>query len=176
MKFIIHRGTHEIGGSCVEILSERGSRIVIDIGMPLTDKSGGKFDINKYKGLTGPDLVERKILPVMSGFYKWDKEHKAINGLLISHPHMDHYGFFTYLNPEVKFYLGEDTKKLIDITVIFTRIKDFINNYSAIEDRKSFEIGDFKITPFLVDHSGFDSYSFLIEADGIFPTLNLGNS
>ena len=61
MKFIIHRGTHEIGGSCVEVFSESGSRIVIDIGMPLTDKNGEKFDINKYKELTGPELVEKKI-------------------------------------------------------------------------------------------------------------------
>ncbi|PIZ15218.1 hypothetical protein COY51_05870 [Candidatus Desantisbacteria bacterium CG_4_10_14_0_8_um_filter_39_17] len=166
MKFIIHRGTHEIGGSCVEVFSESGSRIVIDIGMPLTDKNGEKFDINKYKELTGPELVEKKILPDIHGFYKWDKEHKVIDGLLISHPHIDHYGFLVYLNPEIKYYLGEDAKKLIDITAIFTRVRGFIKNYLAIEDRKSFEIGDFKITPYLVDHSAFDAYAFLIEADG----------
>lgn len=165
MKFIIHRGTQEIGGNCVEILSEKGSRIVIDIGMPLTDKSGEKFDIGRYKNLTGQELVKKKILPDIPGFYKWDKEHKTIDGLLVSHPHIDHYGFLTYLNPEIKYYLGEAAKKLIDITAIFTRVRGFINNYSAVEDRKSFEVGDFRITPYLMDHSGFDAYSFLIEAD-----------
>ena len=30
----IHRGAHEIGGSCVE-LEYRGSRIVLDVGKPL---------------------------------------------------------------------------------------------------------------------------------------------
>jgi len=34
------------------------------------------------------------------------------------------------------------------------------------ESGKSFEIGPFCITPFLVDHSAYDSYSFLIEAGG----------
>ena len=38
MKIIIHRGTHEIGGSCVEIRSKK-SRILIDIGMPLVKKA-----------------------------------------------------------------------------------------------------------------------------------------
>jgi len=37
MKIIIHRGTHEIGGSCVEIQSKK-SRILMDIGMPLVKK------------------------------------------------------------------------------------------------------------------------------------------
>jgi ribonuclease J len=39
MKIIIHRGTHEIGGSCVEIQSKK-SRILIDIGTPLVKKDG----------------------------------------------------------------------------------------------------------------------------------------
>jgi len=34
MRFCIHRGTHEIGGTCVEIEAQ-GKRIVLDIGLPL---------------------------------------------------------------------------------------------------------------------------------------------
>ena len=45
MKIIIHRGTHEIGGSCVEIQSKK-SRILIDIGMPLVKKDGDRFNGN----------------------------------------------------------------------------------------------------------------------------------
>ena len=33
-------------------------------------------------------------------------------------------------------------------------------------DRVPLQIGAFTVTPFLVDHSGFDSYSLLIEAEG----------
>lgn len=32
--------------------------------------------------------------------------------------------------------------------------------------RKSFGIGPFRLTPYLIDHSAFDAYSFLVEADG----------
>ena len=34
MTLTIHRGTHEIGGSCVEICSDK-TKILIDLGMPL---------------------------------------------------------------------------------------------------------------------------------------------
>ena len=36
MNLIIHRGTHEIGGTCVEITTDE-TRIIIDLGMPLAD-------------------------------------------------------------------------------------------------------------------------------------------
>lgn len=58
MKIIIHRGTHEIGGSCVEIQSKK-SRILIDIGMPLVKKDGDRFDFREYENMPGPEL-ERK--------------------------------------------------------------------------------------------------------------------
>ncbi len=37
MDLTIHRGTHEIGGSCVELATEN-TRILIDVGLPLVDK------------------------------------------------------------------------------------------------------------------------------------------
>jgi ribonuclease J len=134
--------------------------------MPLVEKSGDKFEFKRYEKLPGPELAKQKILPDVSGFYEWDKESKPIDGVLISHPHIDHYGFFGYLRKDICFYLGEAAKKLIDLSVIFTPVKGTIHKYKTIESGKSFTIGDFTVTPYLMDHSGFDSYAFLIEADG----------
>jgi ribonuclease J len=165
MKIIIHRGTHEIGGSCVEIQSKK-SRILIDIGMPLVKKEGDRFNFKEHENTPGPELVKEKVLPDIVGVYAWDTDKKMIDGVLISHPHIDHYGFFRYLNKDICFYLGEATKKIIDLTVIFTTIRGSISNYHPIESGKSFYCGDFKIMPYLMDHSAFDSYAFLVEADG----------
>jgi len=165
MKIIIHRGTHEIGGSCVEIQSKK-SRILIDIGIPLVKKDGDRFNFKEYENTSGPELVKEKVLPDIGGVYAWDTDKKMIDGVLVSHPHIDHYGFFRYLNKNICFYLGEATKKIIDLTVIFTSIEGSISNYHPIESGKSFGCGDFKITPYLMDHSAFDSYAFLVEADG----------
>ncbi len=62
MKFRIHRGTKEIGGSCVEVWTEN-TRILLDFGMPLVEKDGKEFDFRKYKTLISSELVEKGILP-----------------------------------------------------------------------------------------------------------------
>lgn len=69
MKIKIHRGAHEIGGSCVEVQSKK-SRIVIDIGMPLVKEGGGRFNFKDYEKLSGPELIKKKILPDIPGFYE----------------------------------------------------------------------------------------------------------
>ena len=165
MKIIIHRGTHKIGGSCVEIQSKK-SRILIDIGMPLVKKDGDSFDFREHENTPGPELVKGKVLPDIGGIYAWDSDKKMIDGVLISHPHIDHYGFFRYLKKDICFYLGEATKEIIDLTVIFTPVEGSISNYHPIESGKSFCCGDFRITPYLMDYSAFDSYAFLVEAEG----------
>ena len=110
MHFKIHRGTQEIGGSCVEIWA-KDTRIVVDIGMPLVEHDSKEFDFNKYKKLNLSELIEKGILPKIQGFYP--NENNLINGLLISHAHLDHYGLFNYLNANIPCYLGQATNAII---------------------------------------------------------------
>ena len=51
LNLIIHRGTHEIGGSCVE-LATKNTRILIDIGLPLVDEEGQGFNLGNYLDLS----------------------------------------------------------------------------------------------------------------------------
>ncbi len=51
MNFRIHRGTNEIGGSCVEIWT-KSTRVVVDFGMPLVNSDKSQFDSRKLKGLS----------------------------------------------------------------------------------------------------------------------------
>ena len=163
MHFTIHRGTQEIGGSCVEVWTDT-TRIVLDIGMPLVEKDGSEFDFRKYQHLTVDQLISRKVLPDIKGFYT--DASKLIDGVLISHPHVDHFGFSHFLHPEIQYYLGKATHKLIELTGIFTPKRNVLKNYTYFEKSKPFMIGDMKITPFWMDHSGFDAYAFFIEAEG----------
>ncbi len=169
MNILIHRGTHEIGGSCVE-LESNGSRIVIDIGMPLVNKDGTRFNINDYNDIPDQELLINGVLPKIDGIYNWDKESAPLDGLIISHPHADHYGLYRYLSNELPVYLGKATGELIRITSIFGKqhahTKKVIGNPIYFSKNKSFNCGNFTITPFIMDHSAFDSYAFLIEADG----------
>ena len=163
MKFKIHRGTKEIGGSCVEIWTDT-TRILVDCGMPLVAQDGQQFEIDKYKTLNTAELIKAGILPNVAGLY--GKGGDVIDGIILSHAHLDHYGLFDYLNPEIKIYLGQATHKIIELNSLFTPQSITIANTVYFEKEKTFQIGDILITPYWADHSAFDSYSFLIEADG----------
>lgn len=163
MKFKIHRGTKEIGGSCVEVWTAN-TRILLDFGMPLVNRAGGEFDFGKFKNLTTPELIERRVLPDIKGLY--DETDKLIDGVVISHAHQDHYGLLNFIHRNVNHYLGEATHKLIEINNIFTPQEIHIEKVIYFEKEKPFQIGDISITPYWADHSAFDAYSFLVEADG----------
>ena len=163
MNFKIHRGTQEIGGSCVEIWTDT-SRILVDFGMPLVEKDGSEFNFDKYKNLSIDELIKAGVLPDVKGIYKDEKI--CIDALLISHAHQDHWGLYSYINPSVKCYLGRATKKLIEINNLFTSQNTIISNPVYFEKEIAFNIGDITITPYWADHSAFDSYSFLIESGG----------
>ncbi|MEI8273574.1 MAG: MBL fold metallo-hydrolase [Paludibacter sp.] len=163
MKFKIHRGTHEIGGSCVEVWSEN-TRILLDFGMPLVNKDGSEFDFSKFKNLTIPELIEHGVLPDIKGLY--NDTDKLIHGVIISHAHQDHYGLLNYIHKNVKHYLGEATHKLIELNNLFTPQEIHIRDVNFFEKEKAFQIGDISITPYWADHSAFDAYSFLVEAEG----------
>ena len=163
MKIIIHRGTKEIGGTCVEVKTDK-TRIVIDFGMPLVDAQKEPFDSKILIGKSVDDLKKLKILPDINGLYKG--EEKAVDGILISHSHMDHYGFLSYVNPDIPIYMSEGAKMLVEISDIFIPHKIGTLNVKTIDKIKSFAIGEFKIESYLVDHSAFDARAFLIEAEG----------
>lgn len=145
MKVCIHRGSHEIGGSCVEIAAA-GKRIVIDLGMPL-DK----------------DVHEAGLLPAVDGLLERDEE---LLGVLVSHPHQDHWGLVPQIRRDLPVYIGKAAHRILREAAFFGTgdFDPFVKGY--LEDRKMLEIGPFRITPFLNDHSAFDAYSLLVEADG----------
>ena len=144
MRVRIHRGTAEIGGNCVEVEASDGSRLVVDIGRPIW--------------AAGTDDVP---LPAISGLVEADP---TLHAILISHPHLDHYGLLGKVAPEVPVFMGAEAAAVL-------RAASFFSSGAAIEpaacfaDREPLSVGPFTVTPFLNDHSAFDAYSLLIEAD-----------
>ena len=165
MKLTIHRGCHEIGGSCVELQSGSDS-LFIDFGMPLTEKDGTPFDANSRANKAGPELVESGDLPDISGLYRWQERLPEIRGLLLSHSHTDHCGFARHIHPQIPVYAGEPTHRLLELNSVFTGAKLFTGPKRYFKHKEIFKLGPFNITPYTVDHSAFDAYAFLIEAGG----------
>ena len=144
MNVRIHRGCDEIGGSCVEV-EYRGSRLILDIGRPL---SAGRDEFIP--------------LPQVPGLETGDP---SIAAILLSHGHQDHWGLIDQVHRSIPVYIG---KRAADVL----RAADFwgagidLREHGHFDDRVPMSIGEFTVTPYLVDHSGFDAYAFVIEAGG----------
>ena len=148
MRIRIHRGTKEIGGTCIE-MEAQGNRIVLDVGLPLDAPA----DTDSHESL----------LPRVPGFREPDE---SLLGVLISHPHMDHYGLVKYIRPGVSVHIGERAHNVMKAASAYVPNGIAFTDPHFIADRKPVEIGPFRVTPYLVDHSAFDAYSLLVEADG----------
>jgi ribonuclease J len=148
MKLIIHRGSHQVGGSCVEVASQN-STVLVDVGLPLTYGFGD--DIKAY--LPG------------SLFEDLRKARKEVEGVLLSHAHLDHYGLAGMLPPEIPLYCGEATAELIKITGQINPSMMTDISLQTFRSEETFQLGAFSVTPYLMDHSAFDAYGFLIMAD-----------
>ena len=158
---IIHKGAHTIGGNSVEIRSNQ-HRILIDLGTPLMAKGGGALD---EKNLARPS-VKNGILPDVKGLYKNDTP--SVSAILISHAHMDHYGLLDHVHPNIPVYVSEGSQALINIGKVFypNQSKIFFDTFKIFKHWKPFQVGPFKITSYLMDHSGYDASAFLIEING----------
>ena len=68
MQITIFRGTHEIGGNCVEVRSG-SSRLILDVGMPLVDAEGKPFDSKTLRGKSVRRLLGEGVLPKVPGLF-----------------------------------------------------------------------------------------------------------
>ena len=100
MNIIIHRGTHQIGGSAIEI-STASTRIILDFGNELS--------------------LDEKYTPINLDIDGVTKGILDCDGIVISHYHMDHLGQLTSALPEIPLYMGELSK---EVAMIATEHQD----------------------------------------------------
>lgn len=161
MQVTIHRGTHEIGGTVIEIKSEN-SRILVDAGYPLLMNKKPIDTGNVYVQFPYPysRRIEQGILPDIKGLYSWDEPE--FDAVIISHAHIDHYGLLRFINSSIPVYLSKGTRIIIDISAPFFEEPIYLSNVHEFDLYKPFQIGDFRVMPFLMDHSAFDAAAFEI--------------
>lgn len=146
MKVRVHRGCREIGGSCVEV-EAAGARLVLDVGKPLTARWGEHVPLPDVPGLASGD-------------------DQSLLAVLVSHPHLDHYGLIDQVSPRVPVYAGEGAAAVVSAARFFSPAGPALVPTGHLVDRVPIQLGPFTITPHLVDHSGYDSYALVVDAVG----------
>ncbi|MDF3885844.1 MBL fold metallo-hydrolase [Cupriavidus basilensis] len=139
VRLTVHRATRQIGGNCIEISASDGSRLILDAGRPLDALEDAEGLVPATLDLAAP-----------------------CQGVLISHPHQDHYGLIGALPATWPIYSGEAAAGLIRLTFEVAG-KSFDRTIGHWKSGQPMTLGPFRITPYLTDHSAFDAYMLLIE-------------
>ena len=142
VRITVHRGTKQIGGNCIELRTTDGHRILLDVGRPLDAPQDACHLLPKSLDLAAP-----------------------CDGVLISHPHQDHYGLLEDVPAGWPICCGAATERLIRLSsAIFG--SELPHAFHPWKSDAALEIGPFTVTPFLIDHSAFDAYMVLVEVHG----------
>lgn len=146
----IHRGARQIGGTCIELACQ-GKRILLDLGLPLD------------AGDTDPV----SLVPPVPGLQAPGADLLA---LVLSHGHADHWGLVPHISTTLPVVTGAATRRILHAASAFVPGAVSIamggEDVPDLMDRQTIRLGPFAVTPFLVDHSAYDAYALLIEANG----------
>jgi len=134
VKVIIHRGTNEIGASCVEIKSG-GNRIFLDAGLPLN---------------SGQAALPQGI--------------QDSDGLFISHGHLDHCGLLDRVPASVPVYLSEVARLFAEASAVFRKESPLGRTTIPLKAGQKVNLGGLSVTAWLMDHSAPDAFGFLVQA------------
>ncbi len=163
MQLTIHRGSHQIGGSCVELRADSGERILLDVGMPLAQPDGGDWPRGTMRR-PGQELRAEGVLPDIDGLYAGSVPE--FSALVLSHAHLDHHGLAHHVHPDVPVYGSRGTIEMLKVSHLFVPDAALPRNMRELPDEDAVAIGSFTICGIPVDHAAPDSRAILVKADG----------
>jgi ribonuclease J len=120
--------------------------LILDLGLPLD-----------------ADEATAELLPPVDGFHNPDAN---LLGVVLSHPHQDHHGLMRLLPPSTPLFMGAAAERIIAVAAMFIRGGTPLCAAGHLRDGVPLDVGSFRITPYLVDHSAYDSYALSVQAGG----------
>lgn len=133
----ILRGKDKIGENLIEI-SYGETKLLVELGKALDEEELSD--------------IEKAVLKA-----KYD-------AVIISHYHADHAGLIEEKS-DCPVHIGVGARRILEAMDEY-KGKSLPSNIASYKNGKPFFVGKIKITPYLCDHSAFDSYMLLFEAGG----------
>jgi len=170
-------GVNEIGGNKF-LLEDQGSRIFLDFGKNFA-KEKLFFEDPYITAREEKHLLNLGILPHIEGLYKNDSEEFHLDGVIISHPHLDHYDAIRFIKNSYPIFCGEDSKDFIlarefssksmgDYNIANltkTRGEEVFKEFRTFKSGSRCRAGDIEFEAYAVDHSVPGAYGFIIETE-----------
>ena len=117
----IYGGKDEIGGNKI-LVEHKGTKIMLDFGMSFKQDGLYFSEFLKPRECAGlNDYFELGLLPDIKGIYREDylnkmgiqPEKKDLDGVFLSHAHMDHSQYICYLREDIPIFCTEETKIIL---------------------------------------------------------------
>ncbi len=157
-------GVNEIGGNKI-LLQDRDTRVFFDFGMSFAMKK--QFYSPPFLSpKSEKSLQELGILPQIAGVYKFDQSPPEVDAVFISHGHLDHSAYLSFIKREIPVHCGETTRIILQALSEIRRadlefsVSDI--DFKAFRTGKKITVDNLEIEPFHVDHSVPGAYGFLI--------------
>lgn len=191
-------GVGEIGGNKILLESGEG-RVFLDFGVSFSLKRrffGGYLKPRRINLLHS--YIITGLIPRIKGIYREDLlkldrnasriieggEELEVDGCIVSHAHLDHYGHLSLLSPDIKIYVGATTLLLMkhrELTRGMRGVESQATYYKDAENEETrdreitvfrtgdvFEAGGMRFKPIHIDHSIPAAYGFVVETpDGV---------
>lgn len=157
-------GVNEIGGN--KILLKNGDvKVFFDFGM--------SFALRRHyysPPLLSPksekSLQELGVLPKIDGVYKFDNKPPEVDAVFISHGHMDHSAYLSFIKREIPVYCGETTGIILQAFGEIRKTDLEFNvegiNFKGFRTGKIVKVDGLQVEPIHVDHSVPGAYGFII--------------
>jgi ribonuclease J len=99
-------GVNEIGGNKI-LLKDHDTKVFFDFGMSFTAKK--QFYSPPFLSPKNErSLQELGILPQINGVYKFDQTPAEIDAVFLSHGHLDHSAYLSFIKREIPVYCGRN--------------------------------------------------------------------
>jgi ribonuclease J len=157
-------GVNEIGGNKI-LLQDGDTKVFFDFGMSFSLKK--QFYSPPFLSpRSEKSLQELGILPKIEGIYKFDEKSPEIDAVFISHGHMDHSAYLSFINREIPVHCGETTRIILQALGEMRRADLEFDvegiNFKPFRTGDKIVVGCVEIEPVHVDHSVPGAYGFVI--------------
>jgi len=157
-------GVNEIGGNKI-LVQDHDTRLFFDFGVSYSQRK--QFYSPPFLSpRSETSLQELGILPRIEGLYKFDPLPPQATAVFISHGHLDHTAYLSFIKREIPVYCGETTKIILQTLGEVRRsdlefsVKDI--DFQAFRTGDKIRIGTVEVEPVHVDHSVAGAYGFII--------------